>query len=110
MITSCYKNQTAILTAVLILLNEMMVTSECHSSREADGLLWLLRGEGSVIFPGLISHMTTLPLSVFCQYMAAARLTSQGETSGVSTALWLIQWDSQGGDDVYHVVKTGRNV
>lgn len=57
-----------------------------------------------------ISYDNSAVISVLCQYMAAARLTSRGETSGVSTALWLIQWDSQGGDDVYRVVKTGRNV
>lgn len=44
----------------------MVVTSECHNCREADGLLQLLRGERSVLFPGLISHMTILQLPLLC--------------------------------------------
>lgn len=67
----------------------MVVTSECHNCREADGLLWLPRVERSVLLPRLISHTTVLRLLLFsvgprCRYapLPRAGLGREQQASG----------------------------
>jgi hypothetical protein len=55
--------------------------------------------------------MTVLWLSLFSVHTWLLQApSSRGDTAGVSTALWLMQWDSQAGDDDYGIVKMEGNI
>lgn len=64
----------------------------------------------SVIPWANISYDSSAVIRVLSVHGCCQPHSCQGEAAGLSMALWLIQWDSQGGDDVYGAVKMERNL